>query len=131
MNFRSSSFATLAAVCYGVFAAFGFAVWHTLLITAVPKGTTALEMLQGLLMPEPGANFLRLHAITTLVTAALAVLLAMRPPVAGAAYMACATASVLLAVFIWAVFAPDAAILPSMAALALVWGWFKASRNVQ
>jgi hypothetical protein len=129
MKLKSPTFATLAAISYGLFALFGIAVWHTLLFVALPKGTTPLDTLQGLLELEPGAQLLRFHAATTLAAAAFASVLMLKPPTRTATCLVAAIASVLLAALVWTVFAPDVALLPTMAAVALVWGWFNASRT--
>ena len=50
MKFQSQSYATLAAISYGIFCVFGIAVWHTLLFVALPKGATAWGTLQDLLL---------------------------------------------------------------------------------
>lgn len=131
MKLQSPSYATLAAIAYGVFCAFGIAVWHTLLFVALPKGATPLSTLQDLLLLEPADRMLWFHAAATLATGCLAVLLMLKPPTGATQYRSLAVTSALIAALTWAVFPSDLAILPTVAAGSLVWGWFNVFRAVR
>lgn len=121
-------FATLAAVSYALFAAIGFAVWQTLLFTAVPKGTSRLGLLWDMLFTEPHAEMLRAHVVATLLATIFAVLLLAKPPVTPSAHMCAFVVSFALASTAWLVFVSDVAILPTVAAATLALGWFDAIR---
>lgn len=130
MKFLSSSYATLAAISYGIFCVFGIAVWHTLLFVALPKGATAWSTLQELLLLEPTARMLWVHAAATLATGCLAVLLFLKPPVGATQYLRMAITSALFAAFAWAAFSPYIAMLPTLAAGSMIWGWVSVFRGL-
>ena len=119
----------LAAVSYGLFCALGVAVWHTLLFVALPKGATAWSTLKDLVALEQTGHLLWLHAAATLVTGCLAILLLLKPPVGAIQSLGMAVISVLFAAFSWAVFSPDTAILPTVAAGSLALSWFSLYRG--
>lgn len=119
--------ATVAAFSYAVFGGFGIATW-CLLLKNVPTGTTALDHLQGLLQYQPEGHFLEIHAAATAITSIFAGFLFIRPPTSAVTLFRCAIAAILLAAMAWFLFAPDVAMLPSVAAMMLTSAWRKALR---
>jgi len=129
MKFRNPSFCTVATISYVLFAVSGVGVWYVLLTGPLPKGSNAVDALRGLLALDPGGEFMKFHMAATLLAAAFAITLILKPPIGVTACLVTAIIAVLLAACSWTVFNPDTASLPTVAAGALVWGWFKASRT--
>jgi hypothetical protein len=131
MKLHSPSYAMLAAASYGLFCALGIAVWYTLLFVALPKEASAWSTLQDLLLLGRGDHkvWLWLHATATVATGCLTTLLLLKPPVGVTQYLRMAVTSALFAAFALAVFSPDTAILPAIAAGSLAWGWFRLRRG--
>jgi predicted secreted protein len=129
VKLRFPSFTVLAAVSYALFAAFGIAVWYTLLFVSVPKGANAWSTAQDILRMEPQAPFMQAHAAAILVAAAFAGLLFLQPAVGSMAYLGATVASVAFAVAAWFVFASETAVLPTVSAVALAFGSLRPGRR--
>jgi hypothetical protein len=128
---RFPSFTLLAAISYALFAAFGIAVWYTLLFVSVPKDSNVWSTAQDVLRVEPHAQFLQAHAAATLLASAFAGLLLLKPAPGSKAYWSAAVVSVAFAVVAWLVFASETAVLPTVSAVALALGWSKPEQRPQ
>jgi hypothetical protein len=131
VKFQLPNFTVLAAVAYALFATFGLAVWYTLLFTEVPQGASAWSTAQELLQAEPQARLLQAHAAATLIAVVFSAVLLLRPAAGSPAYLAAAITAIVFAVLAWLVFSSDTAILPSVAAIALAFGWFKSKPQIK
>jgi len=125
VKFKAPSYPVLAAIAYAIFAAFGIAVWYPLLFVAAPSGTTTIQALQDLLAHEPAGDLLGLHTVVSLLAAAAALILSVRPIVTRRASLTASIGSTLFAVAVWALYRSDTALLPTVGAAALVWNHFK------
>ena len=120
----------LAGLCYAIFAAFGAAVWYTLVFTAVPVGGTPSSTLGELLTLEPTAGWMQLHLAVTVVAAMLAAALLARPPSTGHAHVVVLALGLVLALVVWWYFTLDLLLLPILALLCNALGYRSASKQL-
>ena len=119
MKLNLPRFTILAALSYALFAACGVAVWYTLLFVAVPKNANAWSTAQELLRLESGAQLMQAHAAATVLAAAFALLLLLKPVLGSKAYLGATIVSVAFAAAAWLAFNSETAVLPTVSALAM------------
>lgn len=126
MKFTFKSPEAWAGIAYGVFAAFGLLVWHTLAFVALPSGATPGGTFVALLQQGPGAFFMRLHLSTTLAALALAAVLLLRSPESRRGQLVLLGTSLALTVVCWLYLAPDVLYLPTVGFLCVAWACWPA-----
>ena len=101
------------------------------MFVAVPLSANAWSTAHDLLRLEPQAPFMQAHAAATLLAAAFAGLLFLKPSMGSKAHLGATVASVVFAVAAWLVFASETAVLPTVSAVALAFGWLRHERRLQ